>query len=496
MFQPTTVGHSSTGEMGRQVQSLLRFGVWNTGLGRRNWAAFSFVVGLLGLVLAAGTPTTAAANSKYASIVVDAHDGTVLFSRNADAFRYPASLTKMMTLYMVFERLDSGEMSLSDRITITSAAASQPPSKLGLRPGNKITVDQAIRALVTKSANDVAAAVGIHIAGSERAFGRMMTERAREMGMSKTTFRNASGLPDSNQRTTARDMAALGRALIHEFPDQYDYFSTTHFTWKGVTYRNHNRLLGKYKGTNGIKTGYTRASGFNLTTSVDRNGYKLIAVVMGGKTSKSRDKHMIQLLDNQFARLRRSPSLANRGPLIAMVPGPRAKPASVIAAAQPGNPDVLMAALSDGAADADDPIAKAIERLAESPTPAKSNAPVRTAGMSMVEPFLSGEGDTDDSELRVLEWLGHDQHWGIQIGAFAAMESAAARLSAASALAPEFLNEATPAILPSSKGKSVLYRARFGPFDATRAQAACAALTARGIQCVPVQDTEGPRPNG
>ena len=478
--------------MGRRVHGLLRWCEFKL----VGFAIASAVVLSLPLTV---NPAAAAGNPKYASIVVDAYDGKVLYSRSADSFRYPASLTKMMTLYMVFDAIEAGEATLKDKIRVSSHAASQPPSKLGLKPGNTITVDQAIRALVTKSANDVASAVAEHFGGSERAFARMMTEKARELGMSRTTFRNASGLPNTNQRTTARDMAKLGRALMFDFPKQYKYFSQQSFTWRGTKYKNHNKLLSRYGGTHGIKTGYTRASGFNLTAAVEKNGYSVVAVVMGGRTSRSRDDHMVQLLDRQFARLKKNPGLARRGPLIAQLPpGPKPKPLSAMLASVDArkNTDTGDLGLA-GQANANDPIALAIASLSDSPTPTKATSgtiPTKTASLTLGYEAFFGEGDIDEQESRVLEWLGRDQHWGIQIGAFAAMESAAARLSAAAALAPDELKDATPAILPTDSGASTLYRARFGPFDEVRAQAACSTLSARGIHCVPIQDNEGPDP--
>ncbi len=248
-----------------------------------------------------GLPSHAAA--KYSSIVVDARTGQVLYARQADTLRYPASLTKIMTLYLAFEALDAKRLSLNSRIRVSAQAARQPPSKFGLRKGQTISVGDAIMGLVTKSANDAAVALAEHIAGSEASFARRMTVKARELGMTRTTFRNASGLPNRQQRSTARDMVALGRAIIRNFPQYYSYFSKTSFTYKGQKYRNHNRLLGRYEGTDGIKTGYIHASGYNLVASVSRDGQRLIGVVFGGKTARSRDAHMRKIVDKSFLRL-------------------------------------------------------------------------------------------------------------------------------------------------------------------------------------------------
>ena len=238
-----------------------------------------------------------AANNKYAGIVIDAKTGKTLYADRADVLRYPASLTKIMTLYIVFEELQAGRLNLESRLKISKYAANQPPSKIGIRVGHPITVRTAIRALVTKSANDVATAVAENISGSERAFAERMTRTARSIGMKDTTFRNAHGLPNSQQRTTARDMAKLGRAIQERFPKNYEFFSTRTFQFRGRTYNNHNRLLGRVSGVDGIKTGYINASGYNLVTSVKRDQRHIVAVVMGGRTGASRNNHMIDLIN-------------------------------------------------------------------------------------------------------------------------------------------------------------------------------------------------------
>ena len=237
-----------------------------------------------------------AATAKYAAVVIDVNSGKTMFSASADAPRYPASLTKMMTLYMLFDGLKSGKFTKSSRIPISRHAASQAPSKLGVKAGQSITVETAILALVTKSANDAAAASGEFMGGSEARFAQIMTAKARNLGMSRTTFRNASGLPNPSQLTTARDMATLGIALRQNFPQYYSYFSTRSFTYGRSRMGNHNKLLGRVAGVDGIKTGYTRASGFNLVTSVKQGNRLVVAVVMGGKTGRARDQHMASLV--------------------------------------------------------------------------------------------------------------------------------------------------------------------------------------------------------
>lgn len=239
-------------------------------------------------------------SARYSAIVVESRSGNVLVAANADETRHPASLTKMMTLYMVFEALEEGRLSLHERITFSEEAASRPPSKLGIPPGSGITVEQAILALVTRSANDVAAAVGERLGGTESRFGQMMTMKARSLGMSRTTFRNASGLPDPDQVTTARDMATLGRRLLQDHPDRYHYFGVANARLVGQNIRNHNRMLETYEGVDGIKTGYIRDSGFNIVTSASRGGQRLVGAVFGGSSWVERDAHMASLLDQGF----------------------------------------------------------------------------------------------------------------------------------------------------------------------------------------------------
>ncbi|MEN0041096.1 MAG: D-alanyl-D-alanine carboxypeptidase [Pseudomonadota bacterium] len=235
-------------------------------------------------------------NPRYAAYVVDAKTGKVLFSRNGNSRRYPASLTKMMTLYLVFEDMKAGKISGKTRLVMTPKGARQVPSKIGLRAGQSISMNQAVKALITKSANDVATAIGGQLAGSEAAFARRMSRKARQLGMKSTTFKNANGLTARGQITTAADMAKLGMALREHFPRKYKLFSTRVFKLGKRRYGNHNKLLGRVRGVDGIKTGYTRASGFNLVTSVKTGGRSIVAVVMGGRTGRSRNAHMQQLI--------------------------------------------------------------------------------------------------------------------------------------------------------------------------------------------------------
>src|SRR5690606_34433552 len=257
---------------------------------------------LAAMLVALSWPGEASASNRRASMVIDANTGKVLHASNADAPRHPASLTKMMTLYLVFEEIESGRLSLDSKIKMTKWGAMAPPSKLGLKEGEEISVRDAIRALVTKSANDVARAIGEHIGGTEVNFAKMMTEKARLLGMSNTTFRNASGLPDVEQVTTARDMLTLAMHLQDDFPQHYHFFSTRVFNFRGRSYRNHNALLRTYPGTDGLKTGYIRMSGFNVVTSVRRGGRHVVAALFGGKTAASRNAEMRALLNRTISK--------------------------------------------------------------------------------------------------------------------------------------------------------------------------------------------------
>src|SRR5712691_3660071 len=233
---------------------------------------------------------------QFSSIIVDANSGATLASTSPDGIRHPASLTKIMTLYLLFERLDAGKMKLDTEMSVSEHSSDQAPTKLGLHPGQTIRVEDAIKGLVTRSANDAAVVVAEAIAGDEDGFAKLMTRKARALGMSRTTYRNASGLPDDEQVTSARDQAILGRAIQERFPRYYRYFSTVTFNYHGQSIRNHNHLLGEVEGVDGIKTGYTRASGFNLVTSIRRGNRHLVGVVLGGRSGGSRDATMRNLL--------------------------------------------------------------------------------------------------------------------------------------------------------------------------------------------------------
>jgi len=294
-------------------------------------APFSVVkaLALAVTLLATGLFAHTASAEKYASIVVDAETHEVLHARNADETRYPASLTKVMTLYMLFDALKAGDVSLDERLIISRHAASQPPSNLKLRTGSTITVRDAIGALVSKSANDVAVVVAERLGRTESRFAQLMTVKAKSLGMENTRFKNASGLPDSQQMSTARDLAILADAMLTDHADYYHYFSSKSFQWGGRTYKNHNELLGNVDGVDGIKTGYTRASGFNLMTSAKRDGRRIIAIMLGGNTSRSRNSHVEDLVEAAFTTLNdpaHDTKLAFAGVLIPIHPDAAAEP--------------------------------------------------------------------------------------------------------------------------------------------------------------------------
>jgi len=425
---------------------------------------------------------------RYAAIVVDVNTGRILYSRSADRLRYPASLTKIMTIYMIFEALRDGKITKKTRMKVSSHAAGQAPSKLGLRPGQTISVDAAIRALVTKSANDVAAVVAEHLGGTESAFARQMTARSRALGMSNTTFRNASGLPNRSQKTTARDMARLGEAIIRDFPKLYKYFSTRSFSYRGRRYGNHNRLLGKYRGVDGIKTGYTRASGFNLTASVRADNRHVIAVVMGGPTGRQRNNHMRYLL-NRFVKQASTRTIRVRID-VANMPAPPPRPYRPIQiatnelevpATRPqlamgsatGNPQRGVVALSVSVPETFAALEQSQQATQAAPaSPPGAEPPVQQAQASGSAP------DTLASRI--------ENQWLIQVGAYGQESAAADRLNQARTAAANILAHGNAYTEPVVKNEQTLYRARFRGFDRDTAKKACKALKRAKFSCLPM----------
>ena len=328
---------------------------------------FGFVAALFTI---SGGPSHAA---PYADIVVDANSGTVLHSTNPDAQRHPASLTKIMTLYLLFEQLEAGKLKLDSPLPVSKEAAAQMPTKLGLKPGSTLAVEDAIKGMVTRSANDAAVVVAEAIAGDEDAFAKLMTRKAQALGMSRTIYKNASGLPDSGQITTARDQSTLGRAVQERFPRYYKYFSIRTFVFRGQSIGNHNNLLGRVEGVDGIKTGYVNASGFNLVTSVHRGNRYLVAVVMGGSSAGSRDAKMRDLISDKIAQAsvkRTAPMVAEGSPPPEARPEPKAvakvetAPEPKVAAKVEAKPEPKVAAKTEAAKTEAKPEPKAEARFA------------------------------------------------------------------------------------------------------------------------------------
>ena len=473
---------------------------------------------------------------KFSAIAVDARTGKILFGKNIDSYRYPASMTKMMTLYLLFEDLKRGKISLNTPLRVSRYAASRPPSKIGFRKGQTILVRHAIMALVTKSANDVATAIAENLSGSEKAFARRMTRTARRIGMTKTTFRNASGLPNRSQMTTARDMATLGLRLQRDFPRSYKYFSTRRFSYRGRRYGNHNRLLGRIQGVDGIKTGYTRASGFNLTSSVRRGRKRIVAVVMGGRTGGARNRYMTNLIAKVFKYKRltnssRIASLAGRPPgyvapkravRVARVrknikqntPLPRRKPI-LVAANVPPMPKLVKKPAR---------FVKQQDRLESAKPKTPVNTTFKTAAivddvpdditeqdvgfkdvvrsgktnMAATQPpkfrkWVKAETKVKEKPLPEVVYTAstkkpeqanpHGRTWNIQIGAFPTKASASSRLVKATSKARLNLRGKTAFTMEVQKSGGRVYRARFAGFNKRTAKRACRALTRKGIGC-------------
>jgi D-alanyl-D-alanine carboxypeptidase len=411
---------------------------------------------LLVAVTVTGISDSAMARNKYASLIIDAETGTVLHARNADSRRHPASLTKIMTLYMLFEALEEGRLSPTSKLKVSARAAGQPPSKLGLRKGGTITVRNAIRALVTKSANDVATVVSEALGGTEYKFALKMTDKARALGMRRTTFRNASGLHHPRQITTARDMATLAIAIRRDFPGYFHLFSTTSFQYGGRNYGNHNKLLSRYSGTDGIKTGYINASGFNLVATVERNGRRLIGVVFGGRTGSRRDNHMIKLLNTGFSK-------ASKLKVASLLPPvPELRPATILAKAQNGNLG------------------------GNQPLPDRGQPGAIQPENSQV--VMASILPTADAPAEELEAGSVDDHsdWGVQVGAYSTELRAKRSVTAAKGHLPRLLGESETRVEILERRSGMIFRARLFGLTEDEARDACLHLKRRNLPCVPV----------
>jgi D-alanyl-D-alanine carboxypeptidase len=377
------------------------------------------------------------------SIVIDVETGQVLSQANADGITYPASLTKMMTLYLTFEALNAGRLRLDQYLPVSYEAASRSPTKLGLRPGESIAVQDLILGLVTRSANDAASVLAEGLAGSEPVFAEQMTRQARQLGMTSTAYRNASGLPDPDQYTTARDEAQLALSLYRDFPREYRYFSTRQFYFRGSIIHNHNHLLDWYEGADGIKTGYIGASGFNLAASAVRSGHRLIGVIMGGPSAGTRDREMATLLDQGFQ-------------------------------------DV--GAVSTMVARREVPTTAVDETEQAPPPPSRDKPGIITKAASRLAAHLSPFSKAEAAPLGRERAAPAGEHWSIQLGAFH-VETAAVKVAHAAANLAGAKGKALQIIEPAKADKERLYRARLLNFTPQDAWSACVALHKRNIEC-------------
>ncbi len=387
---------------------------------------------------------TVSRSAEYSDIVIEAESGKILHSVNSDSLRHPASLTKMMTLYLTFQALEARRIGLNQYLPVSAYAAEQSPSKLGLRPGHRIKVEDAILGLVTESANDAAVVLAEWLGGSESRFAQMMTRQAQALGMTKTHFYNASGLPNDAQVTTAHDMAVLGLALLDHFPRYYAYFSTDSFSYSGINHHNHNHLMERYDGMDGIKTGYIRASGFNLVASAKRREARLIGVVFGGKSTLTRDNRMASLLDQSFEKLQRERASVARS-------------------------DDADAAQGDANDDGD----------SDRPTGATVKVPTKT--LAMFQPRASDVGRArgeDDPPS------AGDSSWGIQIGSYSSPDVARQAIANLVGVMPQVLGSADPQITVAGSGRAALYRARLMSLDGKTAQAVCDWMIKQGLNCL------------
>ncbi len=457
----------------------------------------------------------------FAAIVVDANSGRTLYGVNENELRHPASITKVMTLYLLFEQLDKGALTLQSQIPVSEHAAAQEPSKLGLEPGQTISVENAIKAIVTRSANDVAVAIAEAVGRDESAFAEMMTRKAHALGMSRTLYRNASGLPNDEQLTTARDLSILARATEDHFPQYFHYFSTHEFDWDGEVIGNHDHLIGRVDGVDGMKTGYTRASGFNLLTTLHSDGRSVVAVVLGGRTSGQRDRIMAAMLDDHVAE---ASDRGHTAPMIADNESPVAAPPSrpaVAAVAPPPRPAVAAVAappprhvvMAENDAEGDDsdsddaptPKLAPARPAAEAPSKAPSVlavADTHPAAKPVDDPAALGwvkgpEGKPLEAarakgkgkdETRVArddapEPRSAHSGWIIQIGASDDAVKAAELLSRAKAQTRGPLAAAKPFTEKFVKDGGTFYRARFAGLDQSGAESACKSLRRNGFPC-------------
>lgn len=437
----------------------------------KRWGRLRGSALLIGLLLVVTALPLQAANPRYAGMVVDLDEGEVLYAENEDARRYPASLTKVMTLYLAFEAIEQGRLQLDQPLPVSSQAASMPASKLWLSPGSSIQVDEAIRALAVRSANDVAVVMAEALGGSERGFAQLMTAKARELGMRNTTFRNASGLPDDRQITTARDMVTLAVRVMQDFPDYYHYFGLQEFTYRGTRHTSHNRLVRDYPGADGLKTGFIRASGFNVITTARRGDRRLMGIVMGGFTAQSRDKHMTSLLDRSFARA----ALRDQHNFVSDLNFS----AEYMAFSPSSTPEPTRDAAPAAAPVTEQPAVMASYTPASTPSGSVSaSAPDDQDRPSQEDPlqaFIERE--------RVMARAAASG-WGIQVGAFS-QEDRAQRYAREAA---DYLSRDVDGqvAVDESVGQSPVFRARLMALEEQQARQACEQLRSRGMDCMVV----------
>jgi D-alanyl-D-alanine carboxypeptidase len=451
-----------------------------------------------------GTFSPAVAKPQFSAIAVDARTGKILFGSAIDGQRHPASLTKVMTLYLLFEDLKADRIKLTSDLKVSQRAASMQPSKLGLKPGSTISVEDAIKALVTRSANDVAATIGENLEGNEANFAARMTRKARAIGMPKTTFKNASGLPNPAQVTTARDMATLSLRIQRDFPQYYPYFRITSFTYKGQTIRTHNRLLGRYQGTDGIKTGYIAASGFNLTTSAKRGDKRIVGVVMGSSSGGARNTYMMKMLDVAFPKCVSGEAIAATAGTAEGAAVPETKTAEVDAKQKPAadkkSPDkkIQVASIGDDAAPAEETNFEKLMAGADdgaAPDPKVLEAKIEETAVASTDeaedadeqppaklPFAVKKKVTAPPAKEAVASV--DRTWNIQIGAYPKKEEARLKLKEIRSSGYKFLSGKQAFTVEVQKGAKTVYRARFSGFTQKTAKAACAQLSKKGLQCL------------
>ncbi len=428
------------------------------------------------VVLVIAVAAAQAAHAGYTAIVIDTSNGNVLYERGADTQKYPASLTKMMTLYMVFDAIEQGAITMETEWSVSSRASQQPPSKLGLRSGDTITVRNAVMALMTKSANDVATVVAEGMSGTEWQFAQDMTTKAKQLGMTRTQFGNASGLPDESMVSTARDMATLAMRLQDDFPQYYDLFSTTSFTYNGQNYGNHNKLLGVVEGVDGLKTGYTRAAGWNLAASAIRDDRRIVAIIMGGKSRIWRDERMKQLIGEGYviaARLDLEVPLPDGHPL-------REQPIMVASVELPQEAAATLPATP-----------MAVTEFSAGGVPFPKTHPTREtmlAGAFSIDNIARAiDGDSQTPLLTTAQGSAEETPWAMQVGAYSQFENAYQAIDTAEFHLRDVMGEVAAVVTSSETEAGEFYRARFVGLSEDQAREGCQILISRNLPCAVVR---------